>query len=93
MESYYQQYKDQGFLVITVMPTDENQGPSTPASAAAWKEGMNLTYPVVSVSQSITSIFTPFLGYPSYKIMSPGMVVSADDPWPLQESDIQNALP
>ena len=54
---------------------------------------MNLNYPVVSVDSSIGSIFNPFLGYPSYKIMSPGMIVSADDPWPLAESDIMNALP
>ena len=93
MESYYQQYKDQGFIVVTVMDTNESQGPSTAMSAAAWREGMNLTYPVVAVDSSITSLYTPFLGYPSYKIMSPGMVVSADDPWPLQESDIMNALP
>jgi hypothetical protein len=93
LESYYQQYQDQGLVIITLMPTNESQGPSTPESAAAWKSGMNLSYPVVAVDMGITGIFNPFLGYPSYKIMSPGMVVSADDPWPLQESDIQNALP
>lgn len=93
MEAYYQKYKEQGFTVITVMDTNESQGPSSAESAAAWKSGMSLNYPVVSVDSSIGSIFNPFLGYPSYKIMSPGMIVSADDPWPLQESDIMNALP
>jgi len=94
LESHYQKYKDQGFKIITLMETDANQQPSSATSAARWRSEMNLNYIVVSVSGGTgLTLFPAFAGYPSFKMMSVGMVVTAEDVFPVTDNTIMAALP
>jgi hypothetical protein len=85
LESNYQQFKDQGFTVVTVLIDGNNPGVgATEADVAAWQSlAGGLNHPVVGApGTNPSTLFNPFIGWPSYKLLRAGMEVVLDDPWP-----------
>ena len=48
MDGLYQEYVDDGFVVIDVLIENNSGDPPTPNEAAAWKNSLSLTYPVLA---------------------------------------------
>ncbi|MEE9386033.1 MAG: hypothetical protein V3V08_21695 [Nannocystaceae bacterium] len=81
----YQQHKDQGFIVLTLMDS---------GTAKAWVDAHPLTHPVVEVTTAVSGMYwSPLSSYPSIKTIKPGLVVEAEDMWPIDGSKIPDILP
>ena len=86
LETRYQKYLEQGFVVVTILDS---------GTAQAWVTKHGLTFPVIEImSEQAWKYWDPYEGfYPSYKLIKPGMVVhDADAGW-IDDSTIPAILP
>lgn len=81
----YSQYADQGFILVTMLDS---------GTAQAWNEAHPATHPIVEVTTAISGMYwNPLEYYPSIKTLKPGLVVDAEDLWPIDGSQVPNILP
>ena len=100
MESWYQQYKNQGFTVITML--GENNSGQTPSQSELmqWATQYGITHPVVAdpnFDETAQYLFADpnFNGQfylPNMQLLSPGRVVAISNGW-VNQSNIQQVLP
>jgi hypothetical protein len=94
LEAIYQQYKDDGFILITML-VETNQGvPPEQEDLALWADEFGQTFPVLSDGDLAFSRFIEREGYslPSHTLLGPGAEVLIAHGEPLEE-DIEGALP
>jgi hypothetical protein len=94
LEAIYQQYKDDGFILITML-TETNEGvPPGLEDLALWADEFGQTFPVLSDGDLAFSRFIDREGYslPSHTLLSPGAEVLIAHGEPTDE-DIEAALP
>ena len=100
MESWYQQYKDKGFTVITLMGENNNVQTPTPSELMQWANQYGITHPVVvdpnfnETSQYLFAdpSFNGSFYLPNMQLLAPGRVVTISNDW-VTLSDIQQVLP
>lgn len=99
LQSLYEKYKDQGFEVVTVLAEGfRNGAATTQADLKRWKTKHGLTHRVVAPS-SVTArailkkYWNDSRGFPSSKLMAPGMVVHGAQAHSEKDNQIESALP
>lgn len=97
MESLYQEYKDRGFMLISLMGQLED-GVTTPEAEdlARWADTYGITHPVLAdpnftYSYSVDTDYT--LAMPSATLLAPGAVIKLQDEFGLTGDDIEPYLP
>ena len=91
----YQQYKDAGFIVITLLIQNNESEPPTQEELMEWASKFGQTFPVVTdVNGDVAMRFAQreTLALPSHSLIAPGgEVLIADDD--VTEEDIVASLP
>ena len=93
LEALYLKYRDDGFMVVTLL--GENNGGSAPSAAdlGAWASAYGLSTPVLSdASWSASAYYEEDWYIPSVTLLGPGAVVIKRDAY-VSDSDIVAALP
>jgi hypothetical protein len=99
----YQTYKDQGFIIITLLTENYDQVPPNQAELQGWADEYGLTHPVVSDGERYIHSFgtkgtgpggtgPPGVKFPSFTLLGPGaelLIVDKD----ITAADIEAALP
>lgn len=99
LQSLYEKYKDQGFEVVTVLAEGFRNGTkTTQADLKRWKSKHGLTHKVVAPSNvAARSILKKYWsdsrGFPSSKLMGPGMVIHGAQAHSDKDDQIEGALP
>jgi len=94
LETLYQNYKDQGFIVIYAMA--ENSAGATPTTEelSAFSAEHGLTFPVVADSGwGIGNRFEQDNAIPTYNLLGPGMQVVQVDGGHINDADVEALLP
>ncbi len=93
MEVTYQQYKDQGLMVVmSLASNNEGQTPSA-EDLAEWADYYGQTFPVVSdAGWQLENRFAEDGGIPTWSLLAPGAVVVARDDWGAEDM-IEDNLP
>ncbi|MCO4746993.1 MAG: hypothetical protein KC912_19500 [Proteobacteria bacterium] len=84
MEGLYQQYKDQGFIVITLLAQTNSQQTPTQADLQLWADTYSLNHPVVADPNfGVTGRFIDgnTIALPSMTLLSAGAQVVSRDSW------------
>ena len=94
MEELYQTYRDDGFIVVTLIT--ENYDAETPSqdNLEEWAEEYGLTSPVLADGDEVAERYSERgeLSLPSMTLIGPGAEVLIAD-GDVEESDIEDALP
>ena len=95
LAALYEQYKDDGFIVITLL--GENTGGSTPSQdeLADWADQFGIEHPVVADEGfAVTSRFVDggSIGLPSMDLLEAGGEIVIRNAY-VDESDVENHLP
>lgn len=99
LEKLYKKYKDQGFEVVTVLAEGfRNGSPATAADLKRWRSKHGLTHKVVapkgvSARAILQKYWSDSRGFPSSKLMAPGMVIHGAEAHSEKDAQIESALP
>ena len=101
----YQTYKDQGFIIITLLTENYEQVPPNQQELKAWADEYGHTFPVVADGERYIHTFgtkvsepsgMPSVKLPSFTLIGPGgvlQVVDKDLEAGINIADIEAALP
>lgn len=94
MESFFQQYKDQGLMVITLLGENNEGGAADADTVAEWVEAYGLNYAVVQDPSFSVSWSDGYLtgSLPGMNLLAPGLEIVKLADW-VYEDDIQGVLP
>jgi len=95
MEALYQKYKDQGFIIITLITENAENAPPSVSELGVWADEYGETFPVLSDTSSYTEGFAKgkaTLSLPVSTLIAPGgeLLIANGD---VSEAQIQAALP
>ena len=94
LEQSYQEYGPQGVEFVTMITQDLASAPATAATAQGWINSHGLTHVVVATDNNqTTALWQPFLGFPSIKLISVGMIVHNADLWPYNHAAVAAIIP
>lgn len=95
IQRIYQRYKDQGFIVITLLGEDMSGRTPAQSDLADWANSFGLTHPVVAdANWNVTSRYLRSASFsiPTMTLLGAGPEVILRDTW-VSESQIVNNLP
>ena len=95
LEALYQQYKNDGFIVITLLGETNSGATPTQADLEQWANSMGITHPVVADTNfMVTSSFVTgnTIGLPSMDLIGAGGEILYTDSW-ISEGQISSNLP
>lgn len=80
MEQLYQDNKDDGLMVITVLTEDEHGEVPDAADCTEWAEGYGATHPILGDTSGFAEgVMTDGTRFPFSLLIDRGMVVTATD--------------
>ena len=88
MEAIYQDYKDQGFIIVDAYTEDANHNPAQPADALAWKNSYGHTFVTLAdgstaYPQAAYNMYSNKTGIPENIIIGRDMVITYhNNGWP-----------
>jgi hypothetical protein len=95
LSALYNQYADQGFMVITLLGENMASMPPSTSQLAGWANAYGSNHPVVADPYfQVTSryISGSTIGLPSMTLLGPGMEVLIRDSW-VSDWQVAQALP
>ncbi len=93
LEALYQEYKDRGYIVITLLGENNSGGAPTTDELQEWAASYGSTHPLVSDAGFGYGWNFMSGALPSQTLMGPGAVLVQIDQYGLGGSDIEEVLP
>ena len=93
LEALYQEYKDRGFIVVTMLAENNSGSAPTMEDLQAWQATYSVTHPLVSDGGWAASYDYVTVGIPSQQLLKPGAELVVVDGFGLTGADIEPYLP
>lgn len=97
MESLYQEYKDRGFMLISLMgELEDGTTDMTPDDLTRWADTYGITHPVLADPEwgygwTLDTDYS--LAMPSSTLLAPGAIIEITDGFELTGADFEEYLP
>ncbi len=81
MEALYQEHKDEGLMIVTLLMENYDKEPPSQSELVEWAEQYEQTFPVLSDAPRVADRFTERgeVSLPSHSVIGPGAEVLVAD--------------